>query len=306
MLNALRHYHKDNYRCPTHYLALIIVLIMSALPITTHAHEFWIEPTHYQLDKGEPIVARLKVGQKLVGTPQVYLPKRFEAFDITTNDTTHAVTSRMGNDPAVNQAAETAGLHILSYVSKDSTVTYDDAATFTGFLKAEGIEWVLAEHEKRGLPDTGFTEAYQRFAKSLVQVGKENAEASTQGNNDRVLGLRFELIAESNPYTSEAALPIQLLWEGKPFADAQINVFRRHNNQLTTSYLRTDDDGRALLEHQPGDYLLNAVHMIDPTVPTNTKQSKNTDKSSNATEKAEQTIVWKSLWASLTFQIPDL
>lgn len=289
MLKALSQNH---YQHTNHYGALIITLLMLSFPVITQAHEFWIEPTSYHIDKGEPIIARLKVGQNLVGTPQVYLPKRFKAFNITSPDNTQAVLSRMGNDPAVNQSSTTEGLNILSYVSKDSTVTYDNAATFQSFLKKEGIEWVLATHKKRGLPDQGFTEAFQRFAKSLVQVSQQHGENSKDNtDNDRALGLRFELIAENNPYTTQQAIPIRLLWENKPFADAQINVFRRHDNQLTKTQLHTDSDGRALLEHQPGDYLLNAVHMIDPTLDNNT-------------EETTPSAVWKSLWASLTFQIP--
>lgn len=280
MLNAFRQHHNR-------YYSFITALLLVHLPLTTQAHEFWIEPTHYMVEHGEPIVARLKVGQKLVGAPQVYLPQRFEAFNLSNGDDTQAVTSRMGNDPAVNQTAATQGLHILSYISTDSNVTYEDAATFTKFLKAEGIDWVLAAHKQRGLPEQGFTEAYQRFAKSLVQIGQPTPENS----NDRALGLRFELIAEKNPYSSDQAIPIRLEWQGKPFTDAHINVFRRHNGTLSTAQLRTDQDGRALLEHQPGDYLLNAVHMIDPT-----------DTEDTATANS---VVWKSLWASLTFQIPD-
>ena len=147
-------------------------------------------------------------------------------------------------------------------------------------MATEGIQWVSAAHERRGLPAQGFSEDYQRFAKSLVKVGDGKGQ-------DRPLGLEFELVLETNPYTDlDAVIVAQLQWLGRPLPDAQISVFRRHRGKVSRTNLRTDAGGRISIPHRdaPGVYLLNAVHMIEP--PPN-----------------EQGVVWKSLWASTTFEI---
>jgi uncharacterized GH25 family protein len=190
------------------------------------------------------------------------------------------VNSRIGDNPAISEIVPNSGLHVLSYVSTGSEVTYSDPQKFEHFLNNEGIEWVKAAHEKRGLPTQGFTEAYQRFAKSLVKVGDGTGE-------DRALGLEFELVVETNPYTErDSDLVVSLLWRGKPFPQAQVTVFRRHDGDVSKTRFTTNAQGRVRIPRPVGSgvYLLNAVHMIEP--PPN-----------------DDGLVWKSLWASTTFEV---
>lgn len=260
--------------------SLFVVSLMLLKSTNLQAHEFWIEPEQFQLQTGDKLTAHIKVGQNMIGDNLYYLPNQFQSFAIHYGKQTSPIKSRLGDLPAVSQTIDQPGLHILAYVSTNSELIHKEPEKFMQFLEYEGIEWVNAAHQKRGLPKSGFSEAFQRFAKSLIQVGNAHAQ-------DKPLGLPFELILLNNPYTQKKqAIQVQLLWEGQPLPNAQINVFKRDDQQTTRQTFRTNQQGRASISHQnaKGVYLLNAVHMIEPP--------------------AEMTgIAWKSLWASTTFAI---
>ena len=259
-----------------------ILLLLAALSRTALAHEFWIEPVRFEIAPGGLLQANVRVGQEMTGDALYYIPQVFERFDLTVDDATRPVASRTGDNPAVNEIVDANGLLVISYVSTDSQLTYSEPEKFEYFLEYEGIGWVKTAHEKRGLPAFGFKEAYQRFAKSLVKVGDGHG-------GDRALGLAFELVVESNPYTDrDSDVVAQLLWQGNPFPHAQVNVFRRHAGRVSRTHVITDTAGRVSIPRfgAPGVYLLNAVHMVEP--PPN-----------------DAGVVWKSLWASTTFELSD-
>ena len=263
-------------------LPAVLWLLSAMASLGVQAHEFWIEPVRFEIETGDVLQAHVRVGQEMRGDSLHYIPQRFEAFNLTAAGATRPVQSRTGDNPAVSEIVQHNGLHVLSYVSTDSQLTYPEPEKFENFLKYEGIEWVKAAHEKRNLPAQGFKEAYQRFVKSLVRVG------DGQGR-DRALGLEFELVVETNPYTDPAAdIVVQLVWKGEPFPHAPVNVFRRYDRKVSRTRFKTDAEGRIRIPRKgaPGVYLLNAVHMIEPA-------------SNN------EGIVWKSLWASTTFEVTD-
>ncbi|ARN73416.1 DUF4198 domain-containing protein [Oceanicoccus sagamiensis] len=261
------------------------------------AHEFWIEPLDYSPSINDPIVANLKVGQDFKGNALAFMTVEFEDFEIvlanninnnSNNNSKNIpteVSTRFGDIPALNQANLGAGLTILSYVSGNSTVVYPSYEKFTEFLDKEGLNWVIEEHRKRQLPAFGFTEAYQRFCKSLVAV--ENAQG-----NDYALGLRFEWVLNNNPYSNNPAEPninAQLLWEGKPFANSRAIVFTHHKGTVAHSFYTTDDQGYIRIKRQDNTaYMISAVHMIQPGLAL----------------AGSTGAVWQSLWSSTTFKIP--
>ncbi len=257
-------------------------LLSSTAGLDVEAHEFWIEPVKFEVAPGDLLEAHVRIGQNMKGDTLHYIPRLIEAFRLSAGGATRDVKSRIGDDPALSERVSASGLHLLSYVSTDSQLTYSEPEKFRRFVETEGIHWVSAAHERRGLPAQGFNEDYQRFAKSLVKVGDGKGQ-------DRPLGLEFELVLETNPYTDlDAVIVARLQWLGKPLADTQISVFRRHRGMVSRTNLRTDAGGRITVARRdaPGVYLLNAVHMIEP--PPN-----------------DQGVVWKSLWASTTFEIVD-
>ena len=104
--------------------------------------------------------------------------------------------------------------------------------------------------------------------------------------------METEFVAEANPYTDklERGMPVRLLYRGAPRANAQVEVFARSADKtVTISIVRTDTDGHALIPVARGvEYMLDAVVMrpIEAADP-------------------EKKPVWESLWAGMTFKIPE-
>lgn len=246
------------------------------------AHEFWLEPINFKIKVNEELQAHEKVGQDFKGNTYAYLESSYKSLNLTIGDKKRAVKSRLGDLPAVNMLVEEEGLAILSAVTTPSDITYETWGKFSSFIKSKGLDWVFDAHKKRNLPTKNFVESYRRYAKSLIKVG--NGEG-----NDKVLGLTFEWVLETNPYTSTTgSIKAQLLWEGKPHANAHVSVFNRMGGKLIKSELMTDELGGVEIPRAGGgQFLINAVNMIEAPIKMATQRS----------------AVWESRWASITYYL---
>ncbi len=262
----------------------LIALAIAAGFSTTAAtgHEFWIDPHEFQIAPGENIVADLRVGQGFTGVAFSYLPPKFRLFDIVRGDQREAVSMRMGDRPAMDVPALGNGLNVVLHVTTDQRITWSDPEKFRSFVRHKGAAWVLDEHARRGLPDSGFSEFYSRYAKSLIAVGDGAGE-------DARFGLLTEIVLLENPYTDNMSdgIDLQVFYDGAPRRDAQIEVFARSGETVEKTTVPADGNGRATVPVRPGVvYLLDAVVLraIEPAFETGP--------------------VWESLWASTTFRVP--
>ena len=109
---------------------------------------------------------------------------------------------------------------------------------------------------------------------------------------DRAVGLAIEIVALANPYTDDlsAGLPVQVLLDGAPRAEAQVELFQTApDGTVTITKHRTDGAGQVTLPMQPGmEYLVDSVVL---------RALPNDDPAAGP--------VWHSDWASLTFRTPD-
>lgn len=262
----------------------------SVLPLATitlfmggaaQAHDFWIEPGAFRTQVNARVPLRLYVGQDFKGDSLVYLPDLIERYAVAGPGGERAIEAVAGDDPPGELRPERAGLHIVLYRGRHSSVTFDTPEEFERYLDKEGLERVRGRDDYR--QRTGrkpIRELYSRCAKALVAVGSTGADA------DRALGLRLELIAGKNPYARgySGRLPVQLLFEGKPLAGALFIAFNKAE-PMRKRRARSGPDGRALLAiDRPGVWLVTAVHMLPAP--------KGAD--------AE----WESVWASLSFELP--
>lgn len=248
------------------------------------AHEFWIDPVAFNLPRSAPLVADIRVGQNFEGAAYSYFPKRFKRFEVITENIRQPVLGRLGDRPALNQPAAATGLNIIAHVTDNQSLVYHEWAKFKAFAEHKNFTGAIAEHQRRGLPKTGFKERYSRYAKSLIAVGDG-------AGSDHKLGLLTEIVAEANPYTDDLStgLPMRVYYRGQPRANAQVELFAKASDgHVTISLHITDETGLVRLPVKAGwRYLADAVVLraLDP-----------------ATAKG---AVWESLWASLTFAIPE-
>lgn len=263
-----------------HHLGLFLVFALSTSGL--NAHEFWIEPETHQVDPGGTAVVDLRVGEMLKGRSYPYLSHKFESYTVTDRSGTRALAGNEGDIPSIRFRPEAPGLRIVAYHAKAEQVTFDEFESFAEYLTEEGHGAAISRHRERGLPEAGFTEAYTRNAKALIQVGPADP-----AETDRATGLPFELIARENPFALTVPnLTVSLLQDGEAAANAQIAIFQKTGPEnVERRIVRTDAAGNAEVSLAGGgQFLLSAVHLEEAP--------------------AESGVVWRSTWASLTFGLP--
>ena len=264
----------------------IMSVCLALLSTPAAAHEFWIEPLDWQIAPDDTAQARLVNGSDFEGIEFAYLPRRFQRFDIAIDGRVEPVPGRLGARPALDLPIGSEGLVKAIYVSVPNEVTYEEREVFDSFVGHKDLGAVAQAHEARGLPKNGFSEVYTRYSKALIGVGAAEGE-------DRRFGLETELVALDNPYADDVSdgMRVRLFYGDATRDDAQIELYeRRPDGEVTEILLRTDDEGVAVLPVKPGHaYLANAVVLRAPS----------------ETVAAETGAAWESLWAALSFAVPD-
>lgn len=263
----------------------ILTLFLALVAGPTLAHELWLDPADFTIPRDVMLQADIVNGEDFEGSRLSYLPRRFSRFDMIRGEQVQPVENRLGARPALEAAPLGAGLHILAYEANTARVGYETLEKFASFADHKDFDDAVARHRARGLPETDFGEAYSRHVKALVAVGDGTGQ-------DRPLGLETEIVALENPYTFDAStLPVQVLYDQAPRAAAQVEVFEKApDGSVAVTYHRTDERGIANLPVKPGHaYLADAVVLRSPDA-----------------ELAEaRDVVWETLWAALTFAIPE-
>jgi len=260
-------------------------LIFALLAGPVSAHEFWLEPTAYQVPSDGRLVANIVNGQNFEGVILPYVPQRFEHFMKFADGKTAGVEGRTGDTPALDSAPLTEGLNVVAYQARNATVTYENWEKFQKFLTHKDLGDQFANHEARGISMEGFKEVYSRYSKTLIGVG------NAVGADSRV-GLETEIVALTNPYTDDLSngMLVQVFYRADARADTQVEVFEKApDNTVTITTLRTDADGIATIPVKSGySYMLDCVVLREPT-----------DQIA-----ADTGASYETLWANLTFAAP--
>lgn len=246
------------------------------------AHDFWIEPSSHAVLPGQTVSVRLLVGEHFkgdaVGRPPEAGLHRFVVADAQSGASA-TLPGRALADPAGAFRPARAGAFIIAFHGKPNAIELP-AEKFNAYLEDEGLQAVLAARAERNQLNAPGREIYSRCAKSLLRVG---GEVGAVGPQDRALGLPLELIAEPAMESSDGALPLRLLYEGKPLAGALVLAIHRNDPMRKVSQ-RSDAEGRVVLPlAREGQWLIKAVHM----------------RPAPAASGAD----WESLWASLSLAI---
>lgn len=253
-------------------LAGTAALLCAAVPAA--AHDFWIAPSTFKPAPGAAVSVRLRVGMQFKGDPVPRLKPLLVRFAMLDGTGEHAIPGPEGMDPA-GYVRPGPGLSTLIYLSAPSEVELD-GAKFEAYLKEEGLDDISALRARRGEASKPARDAYVRCAKALLGSG---------AGFDHPAGLPLELVPERDPSTlqSSGSFPLRLLRDGRPLAGALVAAINQDDptRRITA---RTDRHGRANLTlPSKGVWLVKAVHM-EPAP-------------------AELHADWKSLWASLTFDV---
>ena len=269
-------------------IATTAVLSLASLAPLSLAHEFWIKPSKFQIDAGLKLDIQLFVGDGFPGEVVARNGPKIEKFAAFSDAGELPIPGVNGKDPAGSITFEKPGTQVIAFRNLTSRLELE-ASKFEAYLKEEGLDSIIAKRAELGHSDKPGRELYSRCAKSIVRVG--DASQNSPGF-DRQVGLRFELIPITNPANiditkdSGQVFTVKAIYEGKPLASAKIAARTPDDPKLVIK-ATTDAEGRASLPlTKSGMWLVSAVHMV--AAPEN----------SNAD--------WESLWASVTFQAPEV
>ena len=237
----------------------LLGLLLAAGPLL--AHDFWLEPSSYAPAPGTRVSVRLRVGQQLHGDPMPRDPQAIVRFAALGPNGESPIQGVPGVDPAGFLTPSVPGLYLLVYRSNHANVELA-ADKFEQYLKDEGLEPIIAARARKGQSAAAGKEIFSRCAKALLSVGSFGE--APKASYDRPLGLTLEIVPEANPTVLAVGqtLPLHLLYEGKPLADAKVTAIPAARPEELVS-ARTDAKGRVSLPlARGGMWLIKAVHMI--------------------------------------------
>ena len=269
-----------------HLKILYIFLLLIAYSIRANAHEFWIEPTQYQLND-DLINAHLRVGQEFQGMVLMYNPQDFKTFKILSGSKNkkEKIKGILGDVPAINITTNLDNLLIIYHETKDKYVDYKKFQKFEDFVNEKGYQQLINTHFEKGFPESNFIESYRRYAKSLITLNGSEGK-------DKKTGLLFEFVLDQNPYIelNSKQMSGTLYYKKKPLKKNLVTIFSKYKNtKLSIVNTITDDKGKFTFDIEPGrEYLLDSVVIY----PLKADPEKNEP-------------IWHSAWASTTFLIPE-
>ena len=262
---------------------LIFAPLLLILPNAGSSHEFWLEPDRYQAPSGENVGIRFRNGEDFKGIELSWFDRRIGSVSYVLDGKFREYRGLPGDLPGMTLTVSDE-LTAVAYSSTMSKLTYDSWDKVQSFVTHKDAPWFNDTHAARGLPQEGVTEGYWRFAKTLI--GGEPGNGT-----DRDFGMETEFVMQSNPFADGIdSVQLILLYQGQPRPDAQVEMWEKSGDAITHSFYRTDNQGLVTLPVRAGaSYQIDAVVIREP----------------ESDQAIEAGVMWESLWANMTFGLPQ-
>ncbi len=253
-------------------LPAFLLLTASALP----AHDLWLA-TGVAGARGR-VCAR--IGEHFPVSSNGVTADRVEAFQVRTESGAEPLQGVAEKKQFCAPLPRPAAAGVAEMLVHPRYIRLE-AKDFNSYIEGEGFAAVMEARRKGGKTDAEGRELYSRFAKVLMGKG---------GLATRPLGHVLEIVPEKDPATLAAgeALPVQVLFRGKPLAGAHVSAayagaeMKGHDFPVTAE---TDAQGRALLKlDRAGLWYARLIHMVEA--------------------QDDPQIEWRSFFATLTFEVP--
>lgn len=270
-----------------HRHLLWVLCVLVTLP--AQAHEMWLMPTKFKLQKQDSLRIAMRVGMNFAGEVWNYEPDKLITMRRISDGKMLIMDKAIpsGRSEGVKISAGEEGTSMIIFGSRAKTIVLQ-AKEFNSYLRDEGLRDILALRTKKKELDKPVRELYARCAKTILQTG-----ILTNDVPQYATGLEYELIPLTNPYDCFPGdtMAIAVLWRNKPIVNAFVQFWHRTKNEqgkdsVIKLQCRTDSLGNAVMRiPRAGAWLVSSVQMIPHTA------TKNFD--------------YESYWASLTFEIQE-
>jgi nickel transport protein len=202
------------------------VLLFSVMTLQAWAHDVWLEPAENGM--------RLVFGHP--GEPEPYDPARVqEAYGIGKDGERQTLWSQVRDGEMTLRPASGTAVIIVDFDHGVWTETADEESV--NRPKSEVPGYLFSAHERM-------------LHKTLVSWGEVVAKPA---------GVLLEIVPLANPLTMKPGdeLQVQLLYDSKPLADAEIEIMGSMDLYIT------DDEGKVTLPiNEPGFQYIQAIYRV--------------------------------------------
>ncbi|WP_287127573.1 DUF4198 domain-containing protein [Candidatus Cyanaurora vandensis] len=258
------------------YHALLLGLFLLAPPVL--AHDYWLQPTTFRPQVGQPFQVHLYLGDNIFNPDEErpYEKARTPALTLFARSGPQDLrpTTPDGQKPLSRLNLTEPGTYVLALDRSPSTITLANKK-FNAYLKEEGLTDIQAGRAK-----VSGRERYSRNLKTILQVGEVVDDLPLTP-----LGQTLELVPQQHPATllPQEPLTVQALFEGKALPNRQIVAVQGQGKQQTRQVARTDALGKATFRlDRSGPWVIRLVHM-------------------RSCQQDCQKIDWESYWTALSF-----
>ncbi len=240
------------------FVSLLLILCWAG-PVG--AHDFWLQPQRFRTGVRTPVPIALLVGHGANRAPWGVEARRVLMLRAVgpAGGVDHLGSLRGRTVAEIpGMSFSSPGTHIVALQSGYS-VSALPAVRFNNYLREEGLTPALALRARKRLSNSAGREIYSRRAKALVQVGSGGA---AQPHVARPIGMTLEIVPGRDPYAPSRtnALPVQVLFEGRPLAGALVKLTNLAADEKPVATAVTDPRGRAVFTvPRAGSWLLNVV-----------------------------------------------
>lgn len=266
--------------------ALGAVLVSAA---ALQAHDFWLVPDAFRVAPGQWLQIRgqtssaFPTSEAAVALDRIADARVLDASrELPLEDFSHAGTSLL-----IRHRPTSPGQRIIA-IRLHPRFVRESPESFRRYLLLEGAPEALERYEREGrLPSTdSITRSYAKYAKTLVEVGRDGERAFS-----RVAGHPLEFVPLGDPSTLRAGqtLPVRLLYRGRPLGGAVLHAGVATGGEASTDVhdqtLRTSSEGVVEVPiTRSGVWNLRMLHIV-PAEPGSSAD-------------------WDVHWATLVFQVP--
>jgi uncharacterized GH25 family protein len=242
------------------------------------AHDLWIEPSTFRPAPGATVAVGLRLGQDFAGDPVPRSARLIDRFVVRQGGEDQPIVGLENIDPAGWFRADGQATAVIAYRSHATFVELP-AAAFEDYLRQEGLERIIDVRARRGDRAEPGREHFYRYAKALL-AGKQGSLAATEP-----MGLAYEIVPDEDPTVGYAAFRGRVLYQGEPLEGALVVALLRADPSARLA-ARSDARGAfAFVLPRAGVWLIKSVHLVHASM----------------FSRAD----WDSLWASLTFELPE-
>ena len=239
--------------------SILALALLAATPAA--AHDFWIQPAQFRLDRPGSTKLTLQVGHGAEHQRSQIRAGRITRFGAIAPDGGERnlrAALHIGDDSDAAFGLTGEGAHVLVLETDDHAQSHLPASRYNAYLAEEGLTPVALARTQADRTGAEGSETYRRAAKAIIQVG----QGSDQGQATRPFGLPLEIVPERSPYAlpRAAKLPVRVLLHGRPLPGALVKLTDLDHDASPVGTSRTDAEGRAVFP-LPGSGLsqLNVV-----------------------------------------------